>query len=90
MVTTPWVRLWACGINPLTGRRNSGRRLSLQTSDSGAAAELSELVGVSFKANSDDYVDFYEAYYPAEESWTAGEESRSAYASDAVLSRIAG
>jgi hypothetical protein len=53
-----------------------------------AALELAKLIGVILKANSDDYVDFFEGYYPVSTDWT-GEEKLSGHASGIVLSRFA-
>jgi hypothetical protein len=40
-----------------------------------AALELGEAVGTALQAVSDDYVDFYEGYYPASTPWSVGKES---------------
>lgn len=39
-----------------------------------ASAELSSYVGKVLQATSDDYVDFFEGYYPLSYSWETGEE----------------
>jgi hypothetical protein len=53
-----------------------------------AASELSEAVGKVVEANSHDYVDFYEGYYPVSDEWMAGEETHVGHASEIVLSRL--
>lgn len=53
-----------------------------------AAIELASAIGVILQTNSDDYVDFYEGYYPASDPWTRGDELHQGYASEIVLSRL--
>lgn len=53
-----------------------------------AAIELSDAIGKILQANSDDYVDFYEGYYPATASWTSGDEPHQGYASEISLTRL--
>ena len=53
-----------------------------------AAIELSDLIGMILQANSDDYVDFYEGYYPAMEQWEAGVETHQGNASEITLTRL--
>jgi len=53
-----------------------------------AAIELADLIGKILQANSDDYVDFYEGYYPAAEEWVAGDETHQGYASEITLTRL--
>ncbi|WP_214021493.1 hypothetical protein [Methanoculleus sp.] len=42
-----------------------------------ASLELTNVVGNILKANSDDYVDFFEGYYPASLGWPPSEEETS-------------
>jgi hypothetical protein len=53
-----------------------------------AAIELAYALGKILQANSDDYVDFYEGYYPAADPWTAGEEVHQGNASEIALTRL--
>jgi len=53
-----------------------------------AAIELADAIGKILHANSDDYVDFYEGYYPASESWTSGDETYQGIASEISLTRL--
>jgi len=53
-----------------------------------AAIELADAIGKILQANSDDYVDFYEGYYPASEPWTPGDEMHRGNASEIVLHRF--
>ncbi len=53
-----------------------------------AAIELADALGKILQANSDDYVDFYEGYYPAADPWTAGEETHQGNASEIALTRL--
>jgi hypothetical protein len=53
-----------------------------------AAVELADLIGQILQANSDDYVDFYEGYYPVSGNWTAGDEIHQGNASEIVLARF--
>ena len=53
-----------------------------------AAIELADAVGRILQANSDDYVDFYEGYYPAADAWTSGDEQYQGYASEISLTRL--
>jgi hypothetical protein len=55
-----------------------------------ASLELSHVIGMVLKNNSDDYVDYYEGYYPVEQTWKAGDEKYSGHATEIVLQRIAG
>lgn len=55
-----------------------------------AAAELSAAIGTVLTASSDDCVDFYEGYYPAEAPWTAGEERHEGASSAITLTRLGG
>lgn len=52
-----------------------------------AATELSSAVGQILKANSDDYVDFFEGYYPVQK-WTPGEETARGHGCEIVLNKI--
>ena len=53
-----------------------------------AALELAKVVGSVLLASSDDYVDFYEGYFPAIAPWTEGEVAYSGRASEIVLNRF--
>lgn len=53
-----------------------------------AAIELADLIGQILQANSDDYVDFYEGYYPVSGGWTPGDETHQSSASEIVLTRF--
>lgn len=53
-----------------------------------AAIELADAVGKILQANSDDYVDFYEGYYPAGDAWTGGDERHQGHASEITLTRL--
>lgn len=55
-----------------------------------AAIELAGIVGNVLKEDGDNYVDFYEGYYPAEHPWTAGDEVHTGSASEIRLTRIEG
>ena len=52
------------------------------------AIELASVVGKILEANDDDYVDFYEGYFPASETWTVGDETYTGHASEITLNRI--
>jgi hypothetical protein len=60
----------------------SGATISLVTK---ASLELAGVIGTILKANSDDYVDFYEGYYPADTKWQTTEEKNSGLHSNIVL-----
>lgn len=53
-----------------------------------AAVELMFMVGSILKANSDDYVDFYEGYFPVSNTWGSGTETYSGHASEIQLTRF--
>jgi hypothetical protein len=52
-----------------------------------AAFELGNLVGMILKGNSDDYVDCFEGYYPADMPWEAGEEKYDGFGCNIVLNK---
>ena len=52
-----------------------------------AAIELTKVIGTILQANGDDYVDFYEGYYAADQEWKTGNESFTAHASVLTLRR---
>lgn len=54
----------------------------------GAAGELAKTIGAILQANSDDYVDFYEGYYPAADSWGVGDETHQGHSSEITLTRL--
>jgi hypothetical protein len=58
------------------------------TAAAAAAGELAKAIGAILQANSDDYVDFYEGYYPAADPWTTGDEVHQGYASEIALTRL--
>jgi len=53
-----------------------------------ASLELAKVVGDVLEASSDDYVDFYEGYFPAAFPWTAGEVVYSGRASEITLKQF--
>jgi hypothetical protein len=53
-----------------------------------AALELAKAIGSVLQASSDDYVDFYEGYFPASASWTDGDAPYQGRASEIVLNRF--
>jgi hypothetical protein len=53
-----------------------------------AALELADIVGKILQASGDDYVDFYEGYYPTSATWTPGNEVHQGNASEIVLARF--
>ena len=53
-----------------------------------AAIELAAAVGKILQMNTDDYVDFYEGYYPTTGVWTSGDEQYQGYASEISLTRL--
>lgn len=54
-----------------------------------ASLELGQIIGQVLKNNSDDYVDYYEGYYPVEHAWKSGTEEYSGNATEIVFQRIA-
>ncbi len=53
-----------------------------------ASLELAKVIGDVLKAISDDYVDFYEGYFPAAVPWTAGQTAYRGHASEIVLNQF--
>lgn len=53
-----------------------------------AAIELANIVGIILQANSEDYVDFYEGYYPVSNIWTPGNELHQGSSSEITLTRF--
>jgi len=53
-----------------------------------AALELAKVIGDVLKASSDDYVDFYEGYFPVAAPWTAGQTAYRGHASEIVLNQF--
>ncbi len=53
-----------------------------------AALELGKAIGDILQASSDDYVDFYEGYFPASQPWTTRQTSSRGHASEIVLNRF--
>ena len=53
-----------------------------------AALELAKTVGDVLKASSDDYVDFYEGYFPAAKLWTAEQVVYKGSSSEIALSQF--
>jgi hypothetical protein len=53
-----------------------------------AALELGRVIGDILKASSDDYVDFYEGYFPASQPWTDGQMAYKGHASEIVLNKF--
>lgn len=66
----------------------SGGTVAMVTAATAAALELSKVIGTILQANGDDYVDFYEGYYPVSEPWVRGEENHAGHESDIALSRF--
>jgi hypothetical protein len=54
-----------------------------------ASLELADVVGKILQASSDDYVDFYEGYFPASAPWTPETQSWQGHASEVSLRRLA-
>ena len=52
-----------------------------------ASIELAKVIGTILQSNGDDYVDFFEGYYPADQIWTAGNDSYNGYASVLTLNK---
>ncbi|HEX2922086.1 MAG TPA: hypothetical protein VHO50_13060 [Bacteroidales bacterium] len=52
-----------------------------------ASLELAKLIGTILKANSDDYVDFFEGYYAADAPWTTGLDKYDGNSSTIVLDK---
>ena len=40
-----------------------------------AAIELGKIIGTILQSNGDDYVDFFEGYYPSDQLWARGMET---------------
>jgi hypothetical protein len=53
-----------------------------------ASLELAKIVGAVLKTVGDDYVDFYEGYFPASQSWSRSNMPYRGTASEIVLSRF--
>ncbi|MFH0801164.1 MAG: hypothetical protein V2A78_02075 [bacterium] len=62
--------------------------VSIITTVAAAAGELAKAVGSILQANGDDYVDFYEGYYPSTDPWAAGDETHQGSASEITLTRL--
>jgi hypothetical protein len=52
-----------------------------------ASIELAKVIGTILQSNGDDYVDFFEGYYPADQKWTAGNDSYNGNASILTLNK---
>lgn len=52
-----------------------------------AAFALSQIIAKILKANSDDYVDFFEGYYAADQPWVVGEELIHGLNSEIILNK---
>jgi hypothetical protein len=52
-----------------------------------AAIELTKSIGTILKTNGDDYVDFFEGYYPADMIWTTGPDKYAGNASELTLEK---
>lgn len=55
------------------------------TTTAAAADELAQCIGLILQANSDDYVDCFEGYYPASAPWKTGTVAYKGYASEITL-----
>lgn len=53
-----------------------------------AALELSTVIGDVLQASSDDYVDFYEGYFPAAAPWNHGEIAYPGHSSEITLNQF--
>jgi len=53
-----------------------------------ASVELANCIGKILQANSDDFVDFFEGYYPAADGWLPGEETYRGNACEITLARL--
>lgn len=53
-----------------------------------AGLELAKVVGGILKASSDDYVDYYEGYFPVSTAWEPKEQAWDGHSSEIVLSRM--
>jgi hypothetical protein len=63
----------------------AGPQLATITLVKDAALELAGVVATLLKADSDDFVDFFEGYYPAADAWPASDETHRGHASEIVL-----
>lgn len=52
-----------------------------------AALELTNIIGIVLGANGDEYVDLFEGYYPADDSWTIGTETHSGLGAEITLNK---
>jgi hypothetical protein len=66
----------------------TGVTLATLTAVKEASLELAKLIGGIMEKNSDDFVDFYEGYYPASEPWEPPDEQHAGYASQIVLTKF--
>lgn len=53
-----------------------------------ASVELMSLIGAILRANGNDYVDFYEGYFPVSSAWSSGTEAYQGHASEIQLTRL--
>lgn len=74
--------------NLLSAISLAGPQLATLTLVKDAAIELAHVIGIILKANGDDYVDFYEGYFPVSERWTTGKKTYSGVGSSITLNRI--
>jgi hypothetical protein len=70
------------GISALTGV--SGATLSLIEK---ASIELTKVIGTILKTDGDDYVDYFEGYYPVDLVWNIGDETYSGNSSEITLEK---
>lgn len=52
-----------------------------------AAIELTKVIGNILQANGDDYVDFFEGYYAADQDWTKGDDAYNANSSKITIKK---
>lgn len=52
-----------------------------------ASIELAKIIGTILQSNGDDYVDFFEGYYAADQNWTAGNETYNGNSSVLTLNK---
>lgn len=52
-----------------------------------ASIELAKIIGTILRCNGDDYVDFFEGYYPADGNWLQSNESYSGNSSELMITK---
>ncbi len=74
--------------NVLSGIEKFGLHTSTISLIKEAALELSKLVGAILKTNNNDFVDFYEGYYPADSEWFKEDNPYTGNSSKIVLRKL--